>query len=124
MRDCTIQVGKAFKSDRFFLVFSYEMSHGLLLLRSRRTTAAPTRLDVLFQDVRAIELRMWFEGVEIEEVDAAYLQSAPARPDVLIEAGNKVYAVTGKDWRGYIVGGVMSVCEDDGDAMGPSALIG
>ena len=57
---------KAFNSERRFLVSSYTASHGLLLLRSVRDDIHKTRVDILFQDVRALELRMWFDGIDLQ----------------------------------------------------------
>jgi hypothetical protein len=105
------------------VVFSYAASHGLLLLRSRKTPQVKTRLDVLFQDVRAMELRSWFEGLVIEEVDAIFLQGVRSNPIELIEKGNKVYSLRGNRWSGFIVGGIVSFKEDDGEYMTPSGLI-
>jgi hypothetical protein len=51
---------------RSFVVFSYYMGHGVLLLRSRKTLEHPTRIDILFKDVRAIEIRAWFNGFELQ----------------------------------------------------------
>jgi hypothetical protein len=112
-----------FESERSFVMFSYSASHGLLLLRSRKTKEAPKRIDVLFQDVRAMELRSWFEGVTIEEVDATFLRGFRSNPAQMIEPGNKVYFIKGRDWLGFIVGGIVSVREDDGEFFAPSSLI-
>jgi hypothetical protein len=112
-----------FESKRSFVIFSYAASHGLLLLRSRKTKEFPTRIDILFQDVRAMELRSWFDGVTIEEVDVAFLKDFDSNPAQMIEPGNKVYAVKGHEWLGFIVGGIVSTREDDGEFFGPSGLI-
>jgi len=112
-----------FESKRSFVIFSYAASHGLLLLRSRKTKEAPKRIDVLFQDVRAMELRSWFEGVTIEEVDPTFLRDFHSNPAQMIEPGNKVYSIKGREWLGFIVGGIVSVREDDGEFFAPSGLI-
>jgi hypothetical protein len=113
-----------FTSDRSFVVFSYAMSHGLLLLRGRKQPpSTPTRLDILFQDVRALEIRCWFDGLTIEETDASFLQDAPSNPAQMIEPGNKVYALKSRDWTGFIVGGIMRTHEDQGEPFEPSKLI-
>src|SRR4030081_3002378 len=52
---------KSFKSDRKFSVVSYGVSHGPLLLRSGKNNEHQTRIDVLILDVRAMEIRSWFE---------------------------------------------------------------
>jgi hypothetical protein len=90
----------SFKSDRKFSVFSYETSHGILLLRSGKTNEHHTRIDVLVRDVRAMEIRSWFEGFEITEEDQEYLRGFGSNPIEMIEPGNRVYALReggGKD---------------------------
>ena len=114
---------KAFKSDRKFSVFSYSVSHGPLLLRSGRTNEHPTRIDVLILDVRAMEIRSWFEGFEIALVDQDYLRDFRSRPAEMMEPGLNVYATSGKGWQGFIVGGKLFVHEDGADFTAPSALL-
>ena len=112
-----------FESSRTFVIFSYGMSHGLLLLRSRKTEQAQTRLDILFQDVRAMEIRAWFEGVKIEEVGPEFLQPRSSNPAEMIEPGNKVYSLSGVGWSGFVVAGIMQLKEDEEEFLAPSALI-
>jgi hypothetical protein len=114
-----------YKSDRLFSVFGYSMSHGLLLLRSGKSNENPTtRVDILFQDVRAMEVRVWFKGITIEEVDDLnFLEDQRSRPAEMIEPGNKAYALISHGWRGFIVGGIVRFKEDDGELFGPSALV-
>ena len=52
--------------DRTFSLHLYWVSHGLLLLRSGKTKEYPTRIDILFSDVRWMTLPAWFEGIRIE----------------------------------------------------------
>src|SRR4029078_11406407 len=98
---------KAFKSDRKFSVFSYSVSHGPLLLRSGKTNEHHTRIDVLVRDVRAMEIRSWFEGFEIKEEEREYLREFRSKPIEMVEPGNKVYALRGRAWQGFIVGGLL-----------------
>jgi len=92
-------------SKRSFVVFSYDHGHGLMLLRSRKTPDNPTRMDVLFQDVRAIESRMWFEGIRIEESDLQAIAEFQSNPCELIEPGLRVYLLRGSNWSGYVLAG-------------------
>jgi hypothetical protein len=114
---------RPFKSDRKFSVFSYSVSHGPLLLRSGRTDEHHTRIDVLMLDVRAMEIRSWFEGFEIALVDQDYLRDFRSRPAEMMEPGLNVYAISGKEWQGFIVGGKLFVHEDEADFMAPSAFV-
>jgi len=106
-----------YESDRRFSLFGYSMSHGLLLLRSGKSNETPaTRVDILFQDVRAMETRAQFKGIRIEEVDdPQFLDGQRSKPVEMIEPGNKTYALVSAGWRGFIVGGIVRFKEDDGD---------
>jgi len=52
--------------DRMFSLHLYWVSHGLLLLRSGKSNQQPTRIDILFGDVRWMTLPVWLEGIRIE----------------------------------------------------------
>jgi hypothetical protein len=112
-----------FESARRFVVFSYSVGHGLLLLRSSKTNASPTRLDMLIQDVRVMEIRSSFDGIRIEEVNVEYLGKYSSRPAEMLEHGNRIYAMRGSGWSGFVVGGEIAIHEDEGDFMAPSFLM-
>jgi hypothetical protein len=82
-----------------------------------------TRIDLLFQDVRAMEIRCWFDGLIVEEVNESFLNNAPSRPSQMIEPGNKVYAIKSSGWNGFIVGGIMRIQEDEAEFFAPSKLL-
>ena len=113
---------KSFKSIRKFSVVGYGASHGPLLLRSGRTDEHRTRIDVLILDVRAMEIRSWFDGIEIEQVDPDYLRDFRSLPAEMMEVGLNAYAISGKGWKGFIVGGNLCVHEDEADFTAPSAF--
>jgi len=113
-----------FSSERRFLIISYSISHGLLLLRSNKPDKNSMRIDILFQDVRAMEIRCWFDGISIEEVDKTYLRDYHSRPADMLELGNRVYALKGSGWSGFVVAGIVSYHEDDNMNTAPSALMG
>ena len=114
-----------YESDRLFSLFGYSMSHGLLLLRSGKSNETPsTRVDILFQDVRAVEIRAWFKGIRVEQTDdSGFLDGQRSKPTDMIEPGNKIYALSSTGWQGFIVGGIVRFKEDDGEIFGPSALV-
>jgi hypothetical protein len=41
----------------------------------------------------------------------------------MMEVGLNAYAISGKGWQGYIVGGNLCVHEDEADFAAPSALL-
>ena len=101
------------------------MSHGLLLLRSGKSNEhANTRVDVLFQDVRALEIRAWFKGIRIEEEDSPdFLKNQRSKPVELVEPGNKIYSIRSSGWEGFVVAGPVEFIEDSGELFGPSSLV-
>jgi hypothetical protein len=113
-----------YASERIFQLFSYGVTHGQLLFRSCKTDTDPTRVDILFQEVRATELRSWFEGIEIvEEDNSTFLAGRPSRPVPMFDKEIRFYRLKGTGWEGFVVGGIVSCLEDDGDFFDPSGLI-
>lgn len=114
-----------FESKRRFNVFSFQASHGLLLLRSPKSNESHTRIDILFRDVRAMELRTFCSGgIFIKRADAKSIEGLPSRPKDTMEPGHQVFIVGGPGWSGFVVSGRVDYLEDEGTAMGPSTLIG
>jgi hypothetical protein len=70
-----------------------------------------------------MEIRSWFEGIEIAEVDREYLRDFRSNPIEMIETGHSVYALGGKGWQGFVVGGNLCIHEDEAEFMAPSALL-
>jgi hypothetical protein len=56
--------------------------------------------EVLIRDVRAMEIRSWFEGLELKEVDREYLRDFRSNLIEILDVGMKAYALLGKGWRG------------------------
>jgi hypothetical protein len=113
-----------FESERQFLLGSYAASHGLLLFRSVKTNASPTRIDVLFQDVRALDVRAWAEGLKVEISDVELLKNYPSNPAEMLETGLVVFKVSGRGWEGFIVASQrVGFKEDDLGPMDPSGLL-
>jgi hypothetical protein len=71
-----------------------------------------------------MEIRAWFDGVQIDEVGPEYLQGFRSNPAKMIEPGNRIYSLRGADWEGFVVGGIISSLEDDGNINDPSGLLG
>jgi hypothetical protein len=76
-------------------VFNYLIGRGLLLLRSETTDEHPTRIDILITDVRAMEIRSSFTGIEIAETDKKYLAGFQSKPVETVEVGNPIYSLDG-----------------------------
>jgi hypothetical protein len=93
-----------FTSERDFQVWAYTVGHGQLLLRSTKSEAVATRVDVVFKNVRHVDLPTSMTGLHIEK------------------AGERRYLLGGADWSGEVDAGVMVVAEDDGSYEDPSRI--
>jgi len=104
-----------FESDRSFAIFSYEVSHSYVLLRSMvfKTTAPNTRIDLAFFSPKLISIRTHFTGIRIEEVDMEELKNNPLNHEQVMEKGLRAYRFTGQDWTGFILAGAFYVHEDE-----------
>ena len=58
-----------FESDRHFQMWKYGVSHAQLLLRSVKGAAHSTRIDVLFVNVKRLDLPTSLNGLRIERAD-------------------------------------------------------
>lgn len=92
---------RAYESDRRFQLWRYQVGHSQLLLRSVKATDHPSRIDVLFKVVEAIQLPTAFVGLTIRQDGGKYL-------------------LEGHDWCGGIAAGACFVAEDDGEYFDPS----
>jgi hypothetical protein len=90
-----------YESNRRFQVWRYQVGHSQLLLRSVKSAAHASRIDVLFKGVDAIELPTSFDGL-------------------VIERDGQRYVLSGRGWAGSIVAGACFEAEDDGEYFDPS----
>jgi hypothetical protein len=112
-----------FESDRMFMIESYAAGHGLLLLRGNRSNSVTTTIDILFRDVRAMDVRAWSEGLKIELQDAALLESHPSKPLEMLEPGLNVYRLSGSGWNGFVVASRVDSKEGLSAPKGPEGLL-
>jgi hypothetical protein len=63
-----------FQSDRSFQLWRAVVGHSQLLLRSTKTEANPTRIEILFKPVRAMKIRTVLEGIRVREARPAEAQ--------------------------------------------------
>ena len=92
-----------FESDRHFQIWKYGVSHAQLLLRSVKDAAHSTRIDVLFVNVKRLDLPTSLNGLRIERADDHF-------------------RLCGSDWQGSVVAGNFAHAEDDGEYHAPSPV--
>ena len=110
--------------ERNFSLHLYFVSHGLLLLRSGKDEGNPTRIDILFQDVRWMALPVWFDGLRIEHGNLADLP-LPLTAKIREEAHfMSVFKVVSQGVTHYVLASdCISVAEDRGNYAENSSLL-
>ena len=112
-----------FESSRTFQLWKYLVGHRQLLLRSNRSEAVSTRLDVLFKNVTVINLPTHLDGLSVALAPEHEAESVRGERGVEARDGQQVYSVRGQNYRGYVIAGSIFTHEDDGDYAAPSALL-
>jgi hypothetical protein len=96
---------------------------GRLLLRSTKSLTFPTRIDVLFQDVRAVKLPTHLDGLTIREPTDSERRAIDADTGLLSSEGVELFVVEGSGHSGYVIAGVMDTHEDTGEYNDESSLL-
>lgn len=105
--------------SRQFQVWLYTVGHAQLLLRSTKTQEHPTRIDVLFKVVGAIYLPTLFDGLTILEASQEEISNLNLAPP-FARGSKKMYLMQGANFSGYVMAGIVTWHEDDGEYNDPS----
>jgi hypothetical protein len=92
----------------------YAVGHGQLLLRSNRSDEVPTRIEVLFKDVAALELPTLFDGLSITEATPDEAQGLNVQLGSWPIHRRKVFVLRGTNYLGYVIAGAVFWHEDEG----------
>lgn len=60
-----------FKSDRYFTIFDFVISHGQLLLRSQKTDDLPKNIDVIFFGTTYMQSFTSLRGLHIKRLESS-----------------------------------------------------
>jgi len=110
------------RRERTFQIWAYTVGMKRLLLRSTRNETFSTRIDVLFQNVKALSLPTFLEGMVVSEADGELADRIEAETGFLCEEGSRFFRVDTAHGVGYLVAGVMVGREDEGEYFEPSEL--
>jgi len=55
--------------------------------------------------------------------DPSFLDAQTSNPAQMLEPGNKIYSLKSSERKGFVIGGIVSVTEDNGELFGPSSLV-
>ncbi len=110
--------------ERQFEVWGYWVSHSQMLLRSNKTDDAATRIDVFFANVAAFDLPTVFQGLTISEVSWRKAASLGVQLGSHTMTAQKLFAIRGADFSGYVVASAVAWHEDRGTPSSPSYFEG
>lgn len=105
---------------RTFQVWFYSTSHGQLLLRSHRKSVGEKRIEILFTDVHALNLRtLNIRGLVIREAEPGEW----TEPVEQFDAELRCFLLQSDGWSGYIVAGSLHWVEEYAGMTDPSSLL-
>ncbi|WP_416519952.1 hypothetical protein [Streptomyces achromogenes] len=107
-----------FRSDRYFKVWQYTVSHRRLLLRSSRDRPPDTRIDIHFGNVDLLLLRPAYDGLVIRQAGAEECEQVGLDYGVEVEPGRLF--VLGGGLRSFVLSAPPQWHEDEGAMDDPS----
>lgn len=108
------------RPERVFQVWGFTVSMRRLLLRSNRSSSSGTRVDVLFQDVKAINLPTHLDGLVVTVAGPGSEVRIGEATGLLPDAETTFFEVECSGRRGFVVAGVVVEYEDEGEFFEPS----
>jgi hypothetical protein len=97
--------------ERRLQMWSYVFSHSSVLLRATKNEAHPTRLDVLFKGVGAMQMPVFMDALIVREATEAERDEILASTAVDVPEERRYMTLEGPGFRGWVVAGYVGVKE-------------
>ena len=108
------------RPERVFQLWAFTVGMNRLLLRSTKSGSYPTRVDVLFQNVKAIKLPTQLDGLVVTEVGPGREAEIIEETGLLPDEQTVFFEVASSGRTGFVVAGVVVEDEDEGEYFEPS----
>ena len=104
-----------FKSDRYFTVFDYIISHGQLLLRSSKNEEnnINNNIDIIFFDARYIQMFVNLYGITIKFMNKKEVINYKSVNKYLSYETNNLFEVESNGEKYYIAASFVGIYEND-----------
>lgn len=106
--------------ERVFQMWGYTVGMSRLLLRSTKSETFPTRVDVLFQNVKAMSLPTLLDGLVVEVAHGVAAERITRETGFLTDDDTTLFEVRTAHWVGYVIAGVVVWDEDHSEFFEPS----
>lgn len=102
-----------FSSDRYFTVFDYFISHGQLLVRSKKEDNQKWNIDIIFFDTTFLQLFTILNGLTIRKVNKDHLNNYSSVNDYLKYDNSNLFEITSQAEKYYIAASFVKVFENE-----------
>jgi hypothetical protein len=102
-----------FKSDRYFTVFDYLVSHGQLLIRSDKRKGGNENIDIIFFDTSFVQLFTMLFGITIRMVAKSTVANYISVNKYLSEEENNLFEIESGGEKYYIAASFVRVFENE-----------
>ena len=108
-----------------FQVWTFDVSHGRLLIRRMKEEPDQSRVDVVFENVRIMQIHTTFDSLTIYEFDSGDITNETAFREtirVVAEPGLRWFQIISNNFKGYVCASALSSHEDGADFGDPSGI--
>ena len=109
--------------SRMVQLWSYTVGHGQLLLRATKDRDHPTRVDVLFKGVAAMQLPSVMTSLVVRDAEPDERARILSSTSVEMPNERHCFVLEGPDFQGWVIAGVAVTVEDEGEYYEPSPLL-
>jgi hypothetical protein len=111
------------KYDRRFQTWSYQVSHGVLLLRSNIGRGYTERVDVMFRGVTALRLRSVYQSLAVDVVASRDVSDLVGSDIEAMDSDSHAFSVGAiGEVGGFVVAASCHLAEDDMEYGEPSSI--
>jgi hypothetical protein len=108
---------------RMVQMWSYAVGHSQLLLRATKDREHPTRVDVLFKSVGAMQMPTVMASLVVRDAEPEERARILSSTSVEMPEERRCFVLEGPDFEGWVIAGVVVTVEDDGEYYEPSPLV-